>query len=160
MGQSIYDFKIKSSNNQEIDFSQFKGKKIMITNIATKCGFTPQLDGMEKLHKDYSEKENLVIVGLPSNDFGGQTPEDEKGVEAFCQLNYGVSFPLSEKIKVKGKEKHPLVAFLEEQRGGLLKGIKWNFEKFLFDENGNYVDSFRSITKPESNKVKAALGLK
>jgi glutathione peroxidase len=156
--KKIYDFKIKTTSGGILDFSEFKGKTIILTNIATKCGFTPQLDDLEKLNIEYHDK-GLEVIGIPSDDFGGQTPEDDSGVESFCSLNYGVTFKLTEKVKIKGQEKNDLIQFLENSRGGMLKGIKWNFEKFIFDQNGNYVDSFRSLTKPSSSKFKNSLGL-
>ena len=146
-GSSIYDFSIKDEKGQLVDFKNFKGKVILITNIATKCGFTPQLKDFQQLNEKFSNRE-FVIVGIPSNDFGEQTPEGkDKKVTDFCSTSYDVKFLITEMVKVKGKDKHPIFDFIAKKRGGIFN-IMWNFEKFLFDVNGNLVESYRSITKP------------
>jgi glutathione peroxidase-family protein len=144
---SIYDFSLKDEKGGVINFKDFQGKVILLTNIATKCGFTPQLKEFQELHDKFSSR-GLIIVGIPSNDFGEQTPEGkDKKVTEFCNSSYKVKFLITEMVKVKGKDKHPIFDYIAVKRGGIFN-IMWNFEKFLFDVNGNLVDSYRSITKP------------
>ncbi|EQC44470.1 glutathione peroxidase [Bacteriovorax sp. BSW11_IV] len=147
--QSIYDFSLKDENGKEVKFDAFKGKTLLIANIATKCGFTGQLEDLEALYKKYSSQ-GLMVVGVPSNDFNGQTPEGNKEVVKFCRLNYGVTFPILEKIVVTGKDIHPLFAYLTKLKDG---SVKWNFEKFLFNKDGEFVDYYLSMTNPMSEKV-------
>lgn len=148
---SFHEMSLKSAKGEKLSFKEFKGKPILLVNIATKCGYTPQLDDLEKLSKKYEGK--LTVVGLPSNDFGGQTPEENKKVAEFCRLNYGVSFPLTEKIKVKGSEKHPVYKYLV----GEGKEVGWNFEKFLVDQQGKVVKRFPSGTKPLGEDLTGAI---
>lgn len=147
--QEIYNYSLKDENGKEVKFESFKGKGLLIVNIATKCGFTGQLDDLEKLYKKY-EKRGFVVVGIPSNDFAGQTPEGNKEVVKFCRLNYGTTFPILEKIVVTGEQMHPLFKYLTKLKDG---SVKWNFEKFLFDKDGKFVDYYLSMTNPMSDNV-------
>lgn len=150
---SIYDFKIKNIDGQEVPVSNYKGKALLIVNVASKCGFTPQYEGLEKLHKEYAEK-NFEVLGFPCNQFGSQEPGDETEIKQFCSLTYDVHFPLFAKVDVNGENEHPLFTHLKKSQKGLLgtEGIKWNFTKFLVDKNGNVVDRFAPQTKPEDLK--------
>lgn len=151
--KSIYDFKVKSLDGKTIDFADFKGKKILIVNTASKCGFTPQYEDLEKLYKQYQNK--LVVVGFPANNFGAQEPGTNEEIGAFCQKNYGVTFPMAEKVSVKGEDTAPIFRFLteKEQNGVKNTSILWNFTKFLLDENGRLVDTFLSTTKPTDEAI-------
>ncbi|HLV47178.1 MAG TPA: glutathione peroxidase [Flavobacterium sp.] len=135
--QTIYDFKVKDITGKDFDLSSLKGKKVMIVNTASKCGLTPQFEQLEELYKTYKNK-NFVIIGFPSNDFMGQDPGTNAEIAEFCQANYGVTFPMMEKIVVKGEGKHPLYQYLTEktQNGIDDFDIEWNFQKFLINENG------------------------
>lgn len=142
-GQDLYGISMKKTDGEVLEFSNLKGKTVLFVNIATKCGYTGQLDDLEKLYQKYKEKD-FMIVGIPSNDFGGQTPEGNKEVAKFCRLKYGVTFPLTAKTAVKGKGKPKLIDML-------LKGqedIAWNFEKFLVDKNGKVIERFKSHVTP------------
>ena len=153
LAMTIYDFKVTSLDGGSIDFSDFKGKKILIVNTASECGFTPQYEGLEELYEKYEK--NLVIVGFPANNFGGQEPGSNSEIKSFCQKNYGVKFPMSEKVSVKGKDIHPLFKYLadEAKKLGVNEPIKWNFTKFLIDENGVLVHRFRSAVTPMSKEI-------
>jgi glutathione peroxidase len=157
MGQkSIHEFKFTSIDGTEVSFSDFLGKKILIVNTASKCGFTPQYVDLEELHEQY--KDDLVIVGFPANNFGGQEPGSNEEIASFCKKNYGVSFLMAEKVSVKGSDIHPIFAWLNEQENPSFKGdINWNFEKYLLDGSGQLIDRFRSVTKPNSKKLAAYL---
>jgi glutathione peroxidase len=146
---------IKNIGGQALDLTQYKNKNILIVNIATQCGYTPQLKGLESLYQKYKEK-NLVVIGIPSNDFGGQTPEAAQEVKKFCELNYGVTFPLSEKVTVKGEAKHPLIAALIEASGNN-DDIAWNFEKFLVQAKDGQVLRFKSSVKPDDQSLISAI---
>lgn len=153
MGKTIYDFKVESLDGKEINFADFKGKKILIVNTASECGFTPQYADLEKLYEEYKDK--LVIVGFPANNFGGQEPGTNAEIGTFCQKNYGVTFPMAAKISVKGDDTAPIFKYLTEKD---LNGVKnstilWNFTKFLIDENGKLIDSYVSTTKPTSESI-------
>jgi glutathione peroxidase len=150
---SIYDYKVAALDGGKIDFSAFKGKKILIVNTASECGFTPQYKDLETLHQAY--KDRLVIVGFPANNFGGQEPGTNKEIATFCQKNYGVSFPMAAKVSVKGDDEAPLFQYLTDKE---LNGVKnttilWNFTKFLLDENGKLIDSYISTTKPMDEAI-------
>lgn len=136
---------------KETTLNEYKGKSLLIVNIATQCGYTKQLDGLEKLYAKYKDK-GLVVLGIPSNDFGGQTPESDEDVKKFCKLRYGVTFPLTTKQIVKGDKKHPLVADLITADGKSAE-IAWNFEKFLIDKNGKFVARFKSSVEPMSDEL-------
>ena len=153
MEKSIFDYKVESLEGQEINFADFKGKKILVVNTASECGFTPQYADLEKLSKDYSDK--LVVIGFPANNFGGQEPGSNTEIGAFCEKNFGVTFPMAAKVSVKGDDTAPIFKYLTEKD---LNGVKntailWNFTKFLIDENGHLIDSFISTTKPTSESI-------
>ncbi len=151
--ESIYDIKINTIDGDEINLKSFKGKKILIVNVASKCGFTKQYTQLEELYKTYKNK--LIIIGVPCNQFGGQEPGTSQEIVEFCSNNFNISFILSEKIKVKGDEQHPLYSWLcsKEKNGNKNSTVKWNFQKYLIDENGKLIDYFYSVTQPLSNKI-------
>jgi glutathione peroxidase len=150
---SIYDFKVDGLSGGTIDFSQFKGKKILIVNTASKCGFTPQYEYLEKLYEKYKDK--LVIVGFPANNFGSQEPGTNDEIKAFCTKNYGVTFPMAAKVSVKGEDIAPIFKWLtnKTENGVMDADIKWNFTKFLLDENGNLLAKFDSNVAPMSDDI-------
>ena len=150
---SIYDFKVDGLSGGTIDFSQFKGKKILIVNTASKCGFTPQYEYLEKLFEKYKDK--LVIVGFPANNFGSQEPGTNDEIKAFCTKNYGVTFPMAAKVSVKGDDIAPIFKWLtnKSENGVMDADIKWNFTKFLLDENGNLLAKFDSNVAPMSDDI-------
>jgi glutathione peroxidase len=148
----VYEFKLTSIQGKPFDLSKYKGKKILIVNTASKCGFTKQYTELEKLYETYKDK--LVIVGFPANNFGGQEPGTDQDIQAFCHDNYSVTFPMSTKVSVKGDDIAPLFKYLTTAPNPDFTGdIKWNFEKFLIDENGNLIHRFRSATTPMSNDI-------
>ena len=153
VNMSIYDFKVPSLDGSSIDFSQFKGKKIMIVNTASKCGNTPQYEGLQQLHDKYKDK--LVIIGFPANNFGEQESGTNAEIKEFCKKNYGVTFPMAEKVSVKGSDIHPLFKYLtdEAKKMGVEDPIKWNFTKFLLDEKGKLITVVHNKTKPMSEEV-------
>ena len=156
MNNSIHQFRVKNARNKEVDLSEYKGKVVMVVNTASKCGLTPQLDKLEKLYKEF-KAEGFEIIGFPSNDFAGQEPLSSDKAEEFCQINYGVTFPIMDKIHVKkGAEQHELFNFLREKAPGMkmLTHPKWNFQKYLIDKDGKVVDYFMPTTDPTSDKVK------
>lgn len=151
---SIYDFKVPAlDGNGTIDFKKFKGKKIMIVNTASKCGNTPQYADLQKLYDQYKDK--LVIVGFPANNFGAQEPGSKEEIQEFCKKNYGVTFPMAEKVSVKGDDIHPLFKYLVAEAGkkGFTDPVKWNFTKFLLDEKGNLITVIHNKTKVTSEEV-------
>lgn len=153
MGKTIYDFKVEGLDGKEINFADFKGKKILIVNTASECGFTPQYADLEKVSEEYKDK--LVVVGFPANNFGGQEPGTNTEIGAFCQKNFGVTFPMAAKVSVKGDDMAPIFKYLTEKE---LNGVKntsilWNFTKFLVDENGKLIDTYVSTTKPTSESI-------
>jgi glutathione peroxidase len=148
MNNSIYDFTVKLINGKEIQLSEFKDKVLLIVNTASKCGFTPQFEGLEKLYSKYSDK-GFTVLGFPCNQFKKQDPDTDGNIMSFCSLNYGVTFPMFSKIEVNGKNQHPLYKFLKEKKSGFLFGtIKWNFTKFLVDREGNVINRFGPSTEP------------
>lgn len=153
----FYSLSAKTLEGQEVSFSQFKGKKVLVVNTATECGLTPQLEGLQKLHEQY--KDQLIIVGIPTNDFKGQEPRNNDEIGAFCQRNYGVEFLMLEKGTTKGSDKHPVFKWLTEKQynGKKSSRIWWNFQKYLIDEQGEFVDYFLPITKPESGRITTKL---
>ena len=153
MAKSIYDFKIASIDGGTIDFSKYKGKYILIVNTASKCGFTPQYKGLEQLYKDYSDK--LVIVGFPSDNFHDQEFHDNKDIQAFCEKNYGVTFPLTTRVDVKGEAITPVFDYLthKSENGQLDAVISWNFNKFLINPEGKLLAHFDSKVTPESTEI-------
>ena len=156
-GKSIYEFKVEALDGRKIDFASFKGKKILVVNTASQCGYTPQYEGLEKLYEQYKEK--LVIVGFPANNFGGQEPGSNTEIKEFCKKNYGVSFPMAAKVSVKGDDMAPIYKWLcnKSQNGVLDAEIKWNFGKFLLDENGVLITYFPSKVTPMSEEITGKL---
>ncbi len=150
---SIYDFKIEAIDGTTIDFSQYKGKKLLIVNTASKCGYTPQYEDLQKLHELYGDK--LTILGFPSNNFMGQEPGTNLEIAKFCKVNYGVTFQLFSKIEVKGKDQHPLYAWLsdKDKNGWNDKSPTWNFCKYLINEEGKLVNFYKSGVKPMDEKI-------
>ena len=155
--RSIYDFKVEALEGGTIDFAKFKGKKILIVNTASKCGYTPQYEGLEQLYEKYKDK--LVIVGFPANNFGGQEPGTNSEIKEFCKKNYGVTFPMAAKISVKGEDIAPIYQWLcnKSENGVLDAEIKWNFGKFLLDEKGNLLAYFGSKVTPMSEEITGKL---
>ena len=151
---SLYDFKVPALDGSTIDLAKYKGKKILIVNTASKCGFTPQYTDLEKLYEKYKDK--LVIIGFPANNFGQQEPGTNGEIKEFCTKNYGVSFPMAEKVDVIGANIHPLFKYLTEEAKKLGTAdpvIKWNFTKFLIDENGKLIAVFPSKVTPMSDEI-------
>ena len=148
----FYDFKVKTLEGEDFDLSSLKGKKVMVVNVASKCGFSPQYKDLEEMYRKYEGE--LVIIGFPANNFAGQEPGSASEIRQFCNQNYGVTFPLMEKISVKGDDMHPLYRWLtsREKNGVMDSEVRWNFQKYLIDENGNLVDVMYSKEKPESEK--------
>lgn len=145
---NIYDFSAVTINGEEISLSKYKGKVLLIVNTASKCGFTPQYKELQKIYEDLG-KGDFEILGFPCNQFGSQEPGNSEEIVNFCEINYGVTFPLFDKIEVKGENAHPLYKYLTSEKKGLLGGsIKWNFTKFLIDREGNVVERFAPMTKP------------
>lgn len=146
----FYDLEAKKLNGETVSMSQYEGKTVIVVNTASKCGFTPQYEGLEKMYQEYKDK-GLVILGFPCNQFGHQEPGSSDEIQEFCQVNYGVSFPIFEKVDVNGKAAHPVFNYLKSKLSGGLFGrkIKWNFTKFVIDKNGNPVKRFSPITTPE-----------
>jgi len=153
----IYQFNIKGIDGKVIDLAQFKGRKMLLVNVASECGYTKQYKDLEELHKKYQDK--LIIIGFPCNQFGGQEPGTENEIASFCQKNFGVSFLLTQKIEVKGTNQHPIYNWLTDKskNGKLDSSVKWNFQKYLIDENGYLVDVFYSATNPMSDKITSLL---
>ena len=152
--KSIHDFKVQALNSdKEIKLSDFKGKKLLVVNVASKCGYTPQYEGLQKLYETYGDK--LAIVGFPCDQFLGQELDEEQEIAKFCKLNYGVTFPLSAVIEVKGDNQHPIYSFLtsKEQNGKGDYKVTWNFNKFLLDEEGQLIEYFGSGVKPMSDDI-------
>jgi glutathione peroxidase len=150
-GQTIYDFKMNSLDGKQIDFARYKGKNLLIVNVASKCGNTPQYADLEKLHEEFGDK--VVILGFPANNFGGQEPGTNTEIAEFCQKNYGVKFQMFEKISVKGADQHPLYQWLKEKTG---EEPTWNFCKYLVKPDGS-VKFFPSKVKPLDKEILGAL---
>ena len=155
---SPLDFKLKTIDGQDMDLAQFKGKPVLLVNVASKCGLTKQYTALEALYEKYKDQ-GLVVVGIPANNFGGQEPGTEAEIKQFCTSKYNVTFPMTSKISVKGDDKHPLYKFLTEGKVSEEFGgdIEWNFAKFLVDRNGNVMARFSSRTTPDDPKVTAAI---
>lgn len=152
-GQDFYSITDKTIKGEEFKMSSLKGKTALIVNIASQCGYTNQLEGLEALYKKYKDK-NFVVVGVPTNDFGGQTPEDDKSMLEFCQKNYNVSFPVLTKKTVQGKNKRELYKFLTEKTPKEFQGdIGWNFEKFLVNKEGSVIGRYKSSVKPDDSEI-------
>lgn len=157
MHKSIYDYKVQALDGGTIDFADFRGKKILIVNTASECGYTPQYEGLEAMYKKYKGK--LVIVGFPSNNFGYQEPGSNEDIAEFCKKNYGVTFPMAAKIAVKGKDMAPIYHWLtkKEYNGYDDSSVKWNFQKYLIDEQGNLVKIFSPKVKPDDPELIKAI---
>lgn len=155
---SIYNFTVKDIDGKEVKLEQYKGKVLLIVNVASKCGYTPQYEGLQKLYSQYKDK-GLVILGFPANNFGGQEPGSEEQIKEFCTTTYGVTFPMFSKISVKGEDIHPLYKYLTsgEANPDVAGEITWNFNKFLVDPSGKVIARFASADKPESEKVVNAI---
>jgi glutathione peroxidase len=148
---SVYDFTVKNIRGKDVKLDAYKGKPLLIVNTASECGFTPQYKGLETVYQKYHGK-GLEILGFPCNQFGAQEPGTEKEIESFCEVNYGVTFPLFAKVDVNGDNAAPLYRHLKKSKPGLLgsEAIKWNFTKFLVDRNGNVVERYAPNAEPES----------
>ena len=157
---SIYDFEAQQIGGQTVPLAQFRGKPLLIVNTASACGFTPQFAGLEELHRRYGER-GLVVLGFPCNQFGAQDPGSNEEIASFCQVNYGVSFPMMAKVDVNGPQAHPLYRWLAAEAPGLLgsKGIKWNFTKFLVGKDGRVIKRYAPQDAPEklAKDIEAAL---
>ena len=158
--RTVYDFEARRIDGQDIALSQFRGKAMLIVNTASQCGFTPQFGGLEELHQAYAAK-GLVVLGFPCNQFGAQDPGNDNEIASFCQVNYGVSFPMMSRIDVNGLSAHPLYQWLCGEAPGLLgsKSIKWNFTKFLVGKDGQVVKRYAPLDKPQAlaRDIEAAL---
>jgi len=154
---TVYDFKLKTLDGQEVTLAKFKGKKLLLVNVASKCGFTPQYKNLEALSQKYAGK--LVVIGFPANNFGGQEPGSADEIKSFCTKNYGVSFPMMEKVSVKGGDAHPLYKYLssKDQNGVCDESPGWNFCKYLIDEKGQVVKFFGSRVDPMSADITSLL---
>lgn len=142
------DLTFTTNRGQTVRMSDFAGRPVLVVNTASKCGFTPQYDGLQKLHEEYGPK-GLVVLGFPCDQFAHQEPGDDAQIEEFCRVNFGVTFPLSQKVDVNGKDTHPVFAYLKDRAGGLLgSGIKWNFTKFLVSPDGSQVKRYAPKTAP------------
>lgn len=152
--QSIYDYKVKTLSGETFDFSSLKGKKIMIVNTASKCGYTPQYEQLEEIYKVYKDK-GFVVIGFPSNDFMKQEPGSNVEIAEFCKKNYGVTFPMMDKINVKGKEIAPIYSFLTTKSMNKLEDndVKWNFQKYLINEKGQLVQVIKSGVSPNDPSI-------
>ena len=151
--ESLYDIKIKGIDEKLLNLNEYKGKKILFVNVASKCGFTKQYDDLQELHSKHKKK--LVVIGLPCNQFGAQEPGTKSEIQSFCRLNFGVGFPLTEKIEVKGENQHSLYQWLtqKDKNGKMSSSVKWNFQKYFVDEQGRLINVFYSITNPMSSKI-------
>lgn len=147
---SIYDYQVNTIAGEEVSLSKYEGKVLLIVNTASKCGFTPQYNGLQQLYEKFKDH-NFEILGFPSNQFKEQEPGSSEEIEQFCQINYGVTFPLFEKVDVKGNSAHPLFQYLSKEAPGLLgsKAVKWNFTKFLIDSKGKVLERYAPATTPD-----------
>jgi glutathione peroxidase len=152
--QSIHDFKVTTITGEEFDFSSLAGKKVLVVNTASKCGLTPQYKELQELYDTYKER-NFTIIAFPANNFLNQEPGTDEEIKEFCEVNYGVTFPVMSKISVKGEDIHPVYKWLtnKEQNGKMDSEIKWNFQKYMIDENGELVDFVESKTSPKAEKI-------
>lgn len=157
MTHSLYSISVKNIENKEVSLADYKGKVLLIVNVASKCGFTPQYEGLEALQKKLGNR-GFTVLGFPCNQFGKQEPGDAEEIKNFCKLTYDVDFPLFQKIEVNGANAHPLYQYLKDEKPGFLgtKAIKWNFTKFLVDRNGQVVERFAPTDKPEDLEEKIA----
>lgn len=154
---SIFNYTMKDIDGKEVSLESYKGKVIMVVNVASKCGYTPQYEGLQSLYETYKD-DGLVILGFPANNFKGQEPGSDEEIKQFCTLNYGVEFPMFSKVSVKGDDQDELFKYLtQEQNPDFTGEIKWNFEKFLIDKEGNLIRRFRSNVEPESKEILDAI---
>jgi glutathione peroxidase len=157
---TVYDFQADAIKGEKVDLSMYRGKALLIVNVASRCGFTPQYQGLESLYEKYKDQ-GFLVLGFPCNQFGSQEPGTEDEIKNFCEMNYGVKFPLFSKVDVNGSNAHPLYKFLVKAKPGILgtEGIKWNFTKFLIDRQGNPVKRYAPSDKPEAieNDLKTVL---
>jgi len=153
MPKNFHEFKMNNIDGQEVDFAQFKGKKVLLVNVASKCGYTSQYAQLQELHEKHGDK--ITVLGFPANNFGGQEPGSEEEIKAFCSENFGVTFPMFEKVSVKGVDKHPLYRWLSDKdlNGWNDKEPAWNFSKYLIDEEGKLVDFYPSAVSPMDEKI-------
>ncbi|MBK6345503.1 MAG: glutathione peroxidase [Bacteroidales bacterium] len=151
---TLHSFKTKTIDGKEFDLASLKGKKVLVVNTASKCGLTPQYKELEALYKKYKDR-NFVIIGFPANNFLSQEPGTEAEIKEFCEINYGVTFPMMSKISVKGKDQDPIYKWLtnKSENGKMDAGVTWNFQKFMIDENGNLVDYASPRESPDSDKI-------
>jgi len=146
---SLQDFTATSLDGQEVDLSAYAGQVVLVVNTASECGFTPQYEGLQQLHETYADQ-GFTVIGFPCDQFGGQEPGDDAEIGAFCQKNYGVTFPMMSKVEVNGDNAHPVYAWLRSEKGGVLGSkIKWNFTKYLVGKDGQVIDRYAPTTKPE-----------
>jgi len=147
---NIYDIHIKDSSNKEVSMSKFEGKTLLIVNVASKCGLTPQYKGLQSLYEEYKDR-NFIVLGFPCNQFGGQEPGTNSEINNFCEINYSVTFPIFSKIKVNGPDSHPLFKLLKNDKPGIFRteSIKWNFTKFLVNSSGKIIDRFSPRVEPK-----------
>jgi glutathione peroxidase len=155
---SLYDIPIKTLDGKPSSLNDYAGKAVLVVNVASKCGLTPQYEGLERIHEQYAAR-GFSVVGVPCNQFGGQEPGSSEEIQEFCSATYGVTFPLTEKVEVNGDERHPLYAALIETADaeGAAGDIQWNFEKFLIGADGTVLNRFRPRTEPEAPEVIAAI---
>lgn len=154
---SVYEFKPTNINGKEIPLSEYEGKVLLIVNTASKCGYTPQYEGLQALYEKYNDQ-GVEVLGFPANNFGGQEPGTDEEIKQFCKVNYDVTFPMFSKVSVKGDDKHPLFQYLTSADNADFKGeIKWNFEKFLIGKDGTLQRRFRSDVEPESDEIIKAI---
>ena len=151
--EPVYEIQINKLNGEPLDLSKYKDIYILFVNVASKCGFTSQYEDLQKLYSTHTE--NLMVIGVPTNQFGGQEPGTAEEIETFCKVNYGVTFIMTEKIDVKGNKQHPLYKWLTDKskNGNTNSTVKWNFQKYLIGKNGELIDYYYSITKPLSSKI-------
>lgn len=152
--KSFYDFKVKNIDGEDFDLASLKGKKVLVVNTASKCGFTPQYEDLQKLYEKYSSR-GFIIIGFPANNFMNQEPGSEAEIKQFCTSNYSVTFPMMSKISVKGNDIHPLYEWLtkKEMNGKMDSKVKWNFQKYMIDENGKLIDVAYSKTNPMDDQI-------
>ena len=155
--KTVYDFKVKDIDGNDVDLSKYKGKKLMIVNVASKCGFTPQYEDLQNVKEKYSDK--ITVLGFPANNFLFQEPGENAEIKSFCQKNYGVTFPMASKISVKGKNMAPIYVWLTQKKYNNFSdnSVKWNFQKYLIDEKGNLIDVFQPGVEPMSDEITSKL---
>jgi glutathione peroxidase len=155
--ESIYDFPLTDIDGNEMTLESYKGNVLLIVNVASKCGYTPQYEGLQSIYEEFKD-DGLVVIGFPANNFRGQEPGTNEDIKQFCRLEYGVEFPMAAKVSVKGDDQAPLFTYLTSLENQDFDGdIKWNFEKFLIDREGNLIRRFRSSVKPESETLTSAI---